>query len=552
MSGTFRWAIPPAYAPWCAKKLRKAHEVSGHDFKVCVRDLNQAHELSGHDLSCAEEAQSGVSGALAPAISNSLFIRYFAACLAALFLIASFAPAQTTAKKKHTVARATHSTRSTTTHHSAAHPTQRRTRVHYYVQRIDPARRAELVEEIGDRLKKPEDHAIAFSSSLDGFFAGLSAYQDTRKDGAAPTSTVRVLQWGDSHTAADMFTGEARRVFQEQFGDGGIGFAYAGHPFAGYRIFGSHHGQSAHWITSGTHFLSLGDAQLGMGGISITAIRKGEWVSLDASCTDLDLEFLAQPSGGSLSFTDNGGDPVEISTAADAIGPGSFHYACPAGDHHFLLTKEDSSPVTLLGWVATQPGVTWEAIGINGAEAPLILRWDQKLFAQYIKDNSPALVVLAYGTNEAASKDWDEASYSQAFANIIDTIHSYVPESSILVLGPADRSTIQHRAWRTFEGTDKIVEAQRAVCRTHNCAYWDWQQRMGGEGSMQQWAYAGWAQPDHTHFTGDGYHALADALMADLMAEYQAWKEHNTPATETTVQGEKAQGEKNGSASTNP
>jgi lysophospholipase L1-like esterase len=208
--------------------------------------------------------------------------------------------------------------------------------------------------------------------------------------------------------------------------------------------------------------------------------------------------------------------------------------------------------VTLLGWVATQPGVTWEAIGINGAEAPLILRWDQKLFSQYIKDNSPALIVLAYGTNEAASKDWDQESYQQAFANIIDTIHSYVPESSILVLGPADRSTMQHRAWRTFEGTDKIVEAQRTVCHTHNCAYWDWQQRMGGEGSMQQWAYAGWAQPDHTHFTGDGYHALADALMSDLMAEYQAWKEHNTPATESSDQLEKTRGDRNGSASTNP
>jgi lysophospholipase L1-like esterase len=482
--------------------------------------------------------------------------------LTALLAIASFSAAQTTAMsttKKHSAtttrhtpattskARTTQSAHPASTHSTASRSNHRRTRVHYYVQRVDPARRAELVDEITDRLKKPEDHAIAYGSSLDGFFADLAAYQDSRKDGAAPTSTVRVLQWGDSHTAADMFTGEARRVFQTQFGDGGIGFAYAGYPFAGYRIFGSHHGQSAGWKTQGTHFLALGDGELGMGGISISATRTGEWISLDAPCTGLDLEFLSQPGGGSLSFTDNAGDPIQVDTAADAIGPGSFHYTCPAGDHHFVLTKQDSSPVTLLGWVATQPGVTWEAIGINGAEAPLILRWDQKLFSQYVKDNSPALVVLAYGTNEAASKDWDEASYSTAFANIIDTIHSYVPESSILVLGPADRSTMQHRAWQTFEGTDKIVEAQRTVCRTHGCAYWDWQQRMGGEGSMQQWAYAGWAQPDHTHFTGDGYHALADALMSDLMAEYQAWKERNSTNSESAIQGDK-----NGTGSTNP
>jgi lysophospholipase L1-like esterase len=472
--------------------------------------------------------------------------------LAALLAVAAFLPAQSTAQstaKKHTSAALASKSRAVahSSHTGATRTTHRRTRVHYYVQRVDPARRAAMVEEIGDRLKQPDNHAIAYSASLDGFFAGLAAFQDSLKDGAAPTSTLRVLQWGDSHTAADMFTGEARRLFQDQFGDGGIGFAYAGHPFAGYRIFGSRHGQSPGWKTEGTHFLSLGDGELGMGGISISATRAGEWVSLDASCTGLDLEFLAQPGGGSLSLTDNGGDPIQVDTAADAIGPGSFHYACPAGDHHFVLTKDDSSPVTLLGWVATQPGVTWESIGINGAEAPLILRWDQKLFSDYIKDNSPALVVLAYGTNEAASKDWDEDSYRTAFANIIDTIHSYVPESSILVLGPADRSTIQRRAWRTFAGTDKIVAAQRAVCRTHNCAYWDWQQRMGGEGSMQQWAYAGWAQPDHTHFTGDGYHALADALISDLMADYQTWKQHNSPNTESAVKEDK-----NGTASTNP
>ncbi|HTW81490.1 MAG TPA: GDSL-type esterase/lipase family protein [Terracidiphilus sp.] len=472
--------------------------------------------------------------------------------LAALLAVAAFLPAQSTTQstaKKHTSAALASKSRAVahSSHTGATRTTRRRTRVHYYVQRVDPARRAAMVEEIGDRLKQPDNHAIAYSASLGGFFAELAAFQDSRKDGAAPTSTLRVLQWGDSHTAADMFTGEARRLFQDQFGDGGIGFAYAGHPFAGYRIFGSRHGQSTGWKTEGTHFLALGDGELGMGGISISATRAGEWVSLDASCTGLDLEFLAQPGGGSLSLTDNGGDPIQVDTAADAIGPGSFHYACPAGDHHFVLTKEDSSPVTLLGWVATQPGVTWESIGINGAEAPLILRWDQKLFSDYIKDNSPALVVLAYGTNEAASKDWDEDSYRTAFANIVDTIHSYVPESSILVLGPADRSTIQRRAWRTFAGTDKIVAAQRAVCRTHNCAYWDWQQRMGGEGSMQQWAYAGWAQPDHTHFTGDGYRALADALMSDLMTEYKAWEEHNSSGTETAVQGDK-----NGSGSTNP
>jgi len=503
----------------------------------------------------------------------------FAAAASLLLFAAALLPARatTTAKKRHAAAPIsspkptshTSSFRSGSPHaaalsHVSTHTTstrrgRARRRVTYPRVRVSPERRAALIEQIGDRLKDPPPHAIAFSPALDGFYAQLASYQNSMRAGEKQTNTLRVLQWGDSHTAADMFTGETRRVFQQQFGDGGIGYSYAGYPFAGFRIFGSRHSQSPGWKTLGNKFLQLGDGELGMGGIGISTDRPREWVSLDTACTSLELQYLQQPGGGGLLFTDNGGDPIPIATDAPQAGPGEFHYACPAGDHEFKIETADRAPVTLLGWVATQPGVTWEMIGINGAEAPLILKWDQKLFSQYLKDNSPALIVLAYGTNEAASADWDEASYRETFAHLIDAIHSYVPESSILVIGPADRSLRQHYAWHPFSGTGKIVEAQREVCAGHNCAYWDQRERMGGFASMQDWVYAGWAQPDHTHFTADGYRALADALMADLMAGFEQYKQRQTPANETAGQGDASgsasgppSGSTTGSGSANP
>jgi lysophospholipase L1-like esterase len=443
-------------------------------------------------------------------------------------LLLTLAPAGlcvTQVKKRHLTTAQSHL--ASTRKHGRAH-----SRVHYYVGRVDPKHKAELLDEISTRIQAAPAQPIAYRSSLDGFYAQLEAHERSMHDSGPQAGTVRVLQFGDSHTAADMFTGEARRLFQQQFGNGGIGYSYAGHPFPGYRILGSERAQSNGWKTEGNKFLQLGDGQLGMGGIRISASRTGEWVTLDATCTNLELQYLLQPGGGSLKFTDNDGDPVEIETDTPQTGPGTFGYPCSEGNHHFKVTTEDNAPVTLYGFVATQPGVTWESIGINGAEAPLILKWDQPIFSQYLKENSPALIILAYGTNEAASPHWDEQSYREAFASIIDTIHQYVPESSILVVGPADRSLAQHRAWHPFAGTDRIIQAQRAVCRTHGCAYWDWQERMGGFGSMQDWAYAGWAQPDHTHFTGEGYRALADALVTDLMTGYTAYKEHNTTASE--------------------
>ena len=423
--------------------------------------------------------------------------------------------------------------------HRKAHGRWRR-RVHWLPgPRFTAVKKAQLIHEISNELADGKSSSLVDEKALDGFFTALLNRASGETDSTAG-ATLRVLQFGDSHTAADIFTAEARRIFQEKFGDGGIGFAFAGHPFAGYRVIGSSHSATAGWTTSGNHFLSLGDARTGLGGLSISTDRANESVTLDAPCTSLELEYLIQPGGGSIQFTDNGTPVTELDTNGADFAPGSFNYQCPAGDHHFAVITENDQPVTLLGWVATQPGVTWECLGINGAEAPLMLKWDQALFSTYLKSNDPALIVLAYGTNEAASADWDETSYAERFAQLVDTLHGYAPKASILVIGPADRATVQQHHWRTFAGTEKIVAAQKAVCARHNCAFWDERERMGGAGSMMDWAGIGWAQPDHTHFTAEGYRELADAFLLDLMNSFDEYKRDagasGAKATSGTVQ----------------
>ncbi len=74
---------------------------------------------------------------------------------------------------------------------------------------------------------------------------------------APQSGTVRIFQFGDSHTAADLFTGALRNLFQTRFGDAGPGFSLAGYPFAGYRIHGTKHAQSTGWLALGTHLRDI-------------------------------------------------------------------------------------------------------------------------------------------------------------------------------------------------------------------------------------------------------------------------------------------------------
>ncbi len=345
---------------------------------------------------------------------------------------------------------------------------------------------------------------------------------------------VRVIQFGDSHTAADLFTGALRTLFQSKFGDGGAGFSFAGYPFAGYRIHGTRRAQSTGWTVLGTHLNDIGDGMVGMGGVSLSTEAPGNWVSLDADATSLQVQYLIQPNGGSFEIRDNDNLLATVSTAkSDPSAPdAAAQFGAPVepGPHHFEVLTIDQAPVRLLG-LATEnsSGVTYEAAGINGAEASLFLRWNETLQQPLLAAVNPALIVLSYGTNEAGDRNWTEESYAAMFQRIIERVRRLAPNASILVVGPPDRALrAGRRGWAPFAGVDRIVAAQRTICRQMNCAYWDQRSRMGGFGSMRDWVTISWAQPDHTHFTGEGYNELAGALFSDIVQQYDTYQ---TPLT---------------------
>jgi lysophospholipase L1-like esterase len=356
---------------------------------------------------------------------------------------------------------------------------------------------------------------------------------------------VRVIQFGDSHTAGDTFTGALRTLFQQKFGDGGAGFSFAGYPFAGYHIHGTKRAQSTGWLALGTHLNDIGDGMVGMGGVSLRTDAAGNWVSLDADATSLQVQYLIQPNGGSIEIRDNDNLIATVSTASsDTLAPdtaGHFDTPVEPGPHHFEVLTVDQAPVRLLGLsTENSAGVTYEAAGINGAEASLFLRWNEALQQTLVAEVNPALIVLAYGTNEAGDRNWTEEGYAAMFQRIIERCRRLAPNASILVVGPPDRALrAGRRAWKPFAGVDRIVAAQRSVCRKMNCAYWDQRSRMGGLGSMRDWVSISWAQPDHTHFTGEGYTELASALFSDITEQYDRYQPPLTRAQGETNENNK-------------
>ncbi len=390
------------------------------------------------------------------------------------------------------------------------------------VNSVNAATRSASASKVDEDLEGSAGTALQQPGALVPLFeqlARLSAGQEPK--------FVHMMHFGDSHTAADEWTGTLRDLLKGRFGDGGSGFSVAGHPFAGYRRFDAPSGATTFWHSYGGH-TGAGDGFFGLGGVSVTSTRAGQSVYVDAECDRLEVDYLRQPGGGELALYDNGEQVDRISTEGE-LGAGYSAYQTSPGPHRFKLVTLDSRPVRLFGWAADRSaGVTYEALGLNGAEAVVIEHWNEQMTATYLQHRNPGLIVLAYGTNEATDPSWSPEGYKAMFGDLLDRLRRAAPAASIFVVGPADRWRYVRGKWQIVDGIDFIIEAQQAACKERGCAYWNTRERMGGKGAMRDWVYSGMAQWDFVHFTVPGYRRLAEAMFADIMQQFEEYRKMRT------------------------
>jgi lysophospholipase L1-like esterase len=386
----------------------------------------------------------------------------------------------------------------------------RKKRARVPVVHVSPVVRGAALRAINERTAKPAS-VLEGAGALVPFFEQLSHPPEDM--------SLHILQYGDSHTASDDWVNQLRQDFQAKFGAGGPGYTLPGHPFLGYRRFDSRGGNSRGWYTGGI-VTRKDDGVDGLGGISLTAQSAGEIVTLTVECEQLELHYLRQPGGGQLEFFVDGSPVATIDTDGD-MGPGVYQWATSPGPHQYSVRTLSAAPVRLFGWVAqNHAGVTYETLGINGAQASLILDWNAAILGQELMTRDPALIVLAYGTNEALSAKWTAEEYRAALTEILQRLRAASPTASILLIGPPDCEYRTRGRRLPFPHLDEVIEIQREVAHANGCAFWDWRAAMGGPGSVRQWVQAGLGQGDYTHLTGAGYRMAGGMLFAELMAQY--------------------------------
>lgn len=361
---------------------------------------------------------------------------------------------------------------------------------------------------------------IENAAALDKFFRALAATKAGRR-----IDPVRVMHYGDSHTAADILTAEIRRDLQREFGDGGAGYMIPRNPQSTPRR-GVVNGATSGWWIDGVGQKGMYEPFLGLAGLSLTTDRAGESAWLETTCKRFEVYFLKQPGGGAIDILVDGRSVLDqpISLQADAPMPDFYASETPADGNHRIEVRTVSPGKARISGIVTEhlsPGVTYDVLGINGARATRLRGWvNETSFLYNVELRQPDLIILAYGTNEVTDDDWSIESYARMFAEILTRLRKVAPQASILVYGPPDRGDNQ----TALSKMPAMIQAQREAAIKAGAAFWSSYGAMGGAGMIDTWASQGLAQGDRVHLSSAGYTRMGAMFFEDLMDAFKKYQ----------------------------
>ncbi len=401
---------------------------------------------------------------------------------------------------------------------------------------------------------------------LSTFFQALQAVESGQS-----SQPVTIIQLGDSHTAGDVFTGRLRQRFQDRFGAAGRGMLPPGSPFPYFRPGLVEVSQTAGWQVANS--FSAGGGLFGLSGFRVRATSPSDVLTLEsqesAGFDMVALEVVRQPGGGTIVVSVDGRQVQELPTRGDIMQAARLDLPVPARSHRLELRPRGDGPVELLSWTVQRSGrgVVLDSHGIVGVTVNIIGNWEPATVAWELANRDPALIILAYGTNEAFHPDVTRDGYAAEFTARLRFIEQAAPGASILVIGPPDadrlpdgcrgggrgrparglndfscaplsaaesanyyaflsRPSAETCRWHPPPALAMVREAQRSVTQARGHVFWDWSQVMGGACGTHNWAIANppLAFEDHVHLKPAGYQASADALFDELMSRYAAFR----------------------------
>lgn len=370
--------------------------------------------------------------------------------------------------------------------------------------------------------------------ALDNFYASLRARAFGEK------GLTRWSQFGDSLVVGDTMTGELRRLFQQQFGDGGHGFIYIGQPLRAFGFENIRVGASESWtIRTIVRHAAEGGGTFGLGGaefrandssnISIQSPRDGE-IGKNLEHFDVLYSTPSNTTTGTFRVTVDGDTHTErFDTVPDSSGKQRFSVA--PGEHRVSLFGFTSG-LRFHGVISetSGPGVVVDNIGQVSAREEHLLKIDADHWREQLAVRDPDVVSFFYGVNAASSNGArleGRGNYPANYREVLRRATDGASQRDCLVMSLLTRGTREGGSIAPTGAVAVLNRAQRRAAMASGCAFFDTTGLMGGPDGTKKWADG---KPtllgaDLAHPTPAGYREIARRLYADILDGFIAYLE---------------------------
>ena len=377
-------------------------------------------------------------------------------------------------------------------------------------------------QETGATASNVENDEDNNQSEADAFMPPGVSVQQTSPQRKIETKRhgVRILQIGDSHTAADFFTGELRRIFQARFGNGGVGYIEPGKPHPGLRHSSLSISASPDWI-----YTSLQRSQdrdnFYLSGFNATARARGATLNFSSEQKNpwdqLEIEVLFGPGEGTLLVSIDGQRLFKESLRSERPERRVLRSTPQRGRllmaQRLSLETASDEPVTVgsVAFFNLQSGVSVSKIGFPGATVDILNKITERTFADELRRLTPQIIIIAFGTNEGFNDNLDLASWTRNYSHALGKIQTVLPEARIVLITPPAASRVSSSLCSPPPNLERVRSQIIEIARREGLLYWDWSKLMPEKCGAQAWASATprLMADDLVHLTKTGYEVSA-------------------------------------------
>ena len=326
--------------------------------------------------------------------------------------------------------------------------------------------------------------------------------------------TVTIYQIGDSHIQSGYFSGTARTSLQKYFGNAGRGLVFP------LRLAGTNQPDDYKISASGS-FSSL-NSECGLSGYALKMadglcleITTNNFFRGDNSFNKLSLLTSLPGMEAKVEFASN-----ETEKTAEKIGNyyySSVSWRTEVSKVKLTLTGE---PTALYGIYLEkeQPGLLYHSCGINGAGFYNLL--EQQILFEQIGLLKPDLIVISLGTNDAQGTFRSEV-FTKNLNTFMHKLRYFNPETPVLFTLPPD-SNKRGKHNNDLDKMDKIIID---YAQDNQCAWWNLNEVMGGNSSIQKWRKQQMSAKDLLHFTPKGYMLQGYLFYQAFIKSYKSFSE---------------------------